>query len=403
MAWLHKRKRKNPETDSKENYWSICWRGERSKTHTRAIGFLDAAEARRLLKVFEGKMAAGEMDVPRTSVVSSPVPASSTPTLAEYLENVYLPVVKRDKAASTARSARTSANALIDIMGKLPIDKVNYAVVDAYFSKRRDAGRRARTLAIELWCLRGALKHAEACEVIEDVPKLPTVKINDQQPHRYLTEAESVKLLDELRPLKKQPHRVTRGRPPITRDRITYLAVLMALNTGARKGEILSRRWEDIRWNDGPVGTLFIGPQQESGFQVKTRRSRVVPLTPELRDELRAAHERVGAPGSGWIFPAPTNPDKPRNDFGQSLRRACKRAGLPVIHPHGLRHTWASRLAMAGVDRRTLMELGGWKEGRMLDEIYAHVTDEHKAEVMLRMGLTSNRQGSAQDVGISQS
>jgi len=48
------------------------------------------------------------------------------------------------------------------------------------------------------------------------------------------------------------------------------------------------------------------------------------------------------------------------------------------------------------------MELGGWKEGRMLDEIYAHVTDEHKAEVMLKMGLTSNRQGSAQDTGISQ-
>ncbi len=42
---------------------------------------------------------------------------------------------------------------------------------------------------------------------------------------------------------------------------------------------------------------------------------------------------------------------------------------------------------MQGVDRRTLMELGGWKEGRMLDEIYAHTTDAHKAEVMARMGI----------------
>ena len=35
------------------------------------------------------------------------------------------------------------------------------------------------------------------------------------------------------------------------------------------------------------------------------------------------------------------------------------------------------------------MELGGWKDGRMLDEVYAHVTDDHKAEVMARTGVTA--------------
>ncbi len=39
----------------------------------------------------------------------------------------------------------------------------------------------------------------------------------------------------------------------------------------------------------------------------------------------------------------------------------------------------------------------------MLDEIYAHVTDEHKAEVMLKMGLSSTSKESGQDAGISQS
>lgn len=54
---------------------------------------------------------------------------------------------------------------------------------------------------------------------------------------------------------------------------------------------------------------------------------------------------------------------------------------------HGLRHTWASRLAVAGVDRQTLIELGGWRDGRMLDEVYAHVSSVHKAEAMARSGL----------------
>ena len=42
---------------------------------------------------------------------------------------------------------------------------------------------------------------------------------------------------------------------------------------------------------------------------------------------------------------------------------------------------------MAGVDRRTVMDVGGWKESRVLDEIYSHVTDEHVAEVMSKMGF----------------
>ena len=42
------------------------------------------------------------------------------------------------------------------------------------------------------------------------------------------------------------------------------------------------------------------------------------------------------------------------------------------------------------ISARTLMELGGWTgDSRMLDEIYAHSTDQHKAEVMMRMGVGS--------------
>ena len=54
---------------------------------------------------------------------------------------------------------------------------------------------------------------------------------------------------------------------------------------------------------------------------------------------------------------------------------------------HGLRHSWASRLAQSGVDRRTLMDVGGWASSQMLDEVYSHVSDDHKADVMSRMGI----------------
>ena len=52
--------------------------------------------------------------------------------------------------------------------------------------------------------------------------------------------------------------------------------------------------------------------------------------------------------------------------------------------PHTLRHTFASRLAMAGVDLRTLQELGGWQTLAMVHR-YAHLAPFHKAQAVERI------------------
>ena len=386
MAWLQKTKRLNPDTGKKETYYRICWR-ENGKKCTRGIGFCEVMEAKRLLAIFDGQMAAGE----RPAARPSSAPASSTPppmpVLADYLDQVFLPVVERDHAPKTYLGAVRAGNALKSILGHLRLDQVSYAAADAYISERKKLGRRSRTIILELRWLKQALAHARACQLIPEVPELPRIKDRDRKPHRFYTPEESERVLAALRPLDEQPHVVTRGKPPIYRDWLTYLAVLMALNAGLRKNEILTRTWEDVRWNLGPLGTLIVCAKPEVGYQVKMDRDRAVPLTPNLRHALLVAHQEVGCPSAGWIFPSPRDPSRPRQQFHHALNRACDRAGLPRIHPHGLRHTWATRLALAGVDRRTLMELGGWKEGRMLDEIYAHTTDEHKAEVMARLGI----------------
>jgi site-specific recombinase XerD len=49
-----------------------------------------------------------------------------------------------------------------------------------------------------------------------------------------------------------------------------------------------------------------------------------------------------------------------------------------------LRHTFASRLAMAGVDIRTIQELGGWRSLKMVER-YAHQSRRHKAEAVKRL------------------
>ena len=63
---------------------------------------------------------------------------------------------------------------------------------------------------------------------------------------------------------------------------------------------------------------------------------------------------------------------------------ACRNAKLTDVTPHTLRHTFASRLAIAGVGLRTIQELGSWKEIRMVLR-YAHLSDQHKADAVERI------------------
>ena len=65
--------------------------------------------------------------------------------------------------------------------------------------------------------------------------------------------------------------------------------------------------------------------------------------------------------------------------FRTAFESACERANLPDVTPHVLRHTFASRLVMNGVDLRTVQELGGWKSLNMVQR-YAHLSQDHKRE-----------------------
>jgi len=135
--------------------------------------------------------------------------------------------------------------------------------------------------------------------------------------------------------------------------------IIAALQTGARRSELLALRWADV---DMKAGTLTFR-------KTKNGDSRTVPLTDTLRALLASLPrplDRESLVLPEWDPPALTVA------FGRLVRSL----GLADLRFHDLRHDAASTLTMAGVPQRTIMALLGHRDPRMTLR-YQHLSPEH--------------------------
>jgi site-specific recombinase XerD len=153
-----------------------------------------------------------------------------------------------------------------------------------------------------------------------------------------------------------------------------------------RRGEILKgnagtlKKKKDISFDKAAEEFLSWAKIEKRLKITKTYRSIVNRSTAiETLKEIK-----VTTPGRRWVFMTRgRKKDGARRQY-RSLKTAFTTALEHVnlaedITPHVLRHTWASRLVMKGVDLRTLQELGGWKSLNMVQR-YTHPSPEHKRQ-----------------------
>ena len=160
--------------------------------------------------------------------------------------------------------------------------------------------------------------------------------------------------------------------------------VVLAINTGLRWSEQAALRWEDVDLLTGFL-TVRLG---------KNGQSRRVPLNSAARSALRAAtalRERPDDPGEP-VFRAAYRTVSREFVRGVGAAQATLRASdqreeaarLDGVTWHALRHTFASRLVTAGVDLRTVQELGGWRTLSMVHR-YAHLSPGHLVAAVERI------------------
>jgi site-specific recombinase XerD len=120
-----------------------------------------------------------------------------------------------------------------------------------------------------------------------------------------------------------------------------------------------------------------------SAHHTKSREDYHVPMNDALRATVRALPSRLTSP---WVFPSDTGetPLDPKNFVNRVFSPALERAGIRDFRWHDLRHTFASRLVMRGVDIRTVQELMGHKTLAMTQR-YSHLSPAHELDAVQRL------------------
>jgi integrase len=165
--------------------------------------------------------------------------------------------------------------------------------------------------------------------------------------------------------------RQQRGRelfPPLPHfgDHMTP-AVLLSMNTGLRRGELLALRWDSIDF-DRRILTV-------EGGTAKNRQTRHVPLNDEAIGTLSRWREQASS--GRRIFEVST-------DFKTAWAKLLKRANITKFRWHDLRHHFASRLVQVGVPLNTVRDLLGHSSVAMSLR-YAHLAPDQRREAVAKL------------------
>ena len=126
------------------------------------------------------------------------------------------------------------------------------------------------------------------------------------------------------------------------RDSGVYELYYLDLATGLRRGELLGLKWADVDLDRGVLKIQRAISRQNSKVveaPLKTKNAyRTLPLSADAIDVLKMQKCKIG--NSEWVFPSPTGGPMSPDSVLHILQRVLKRAGLPRIRFHDLRHPY---------------------------------------------------------------
>lgn len=145
--------------------------------------------------------------------------------------------------------------------------------------------------------------------------------------------------------------------------------IILALNTGARKGELLKLRWSDVDFTN-----LYIFIKE-----TKSGVPRKVPMNSVVVETLKGIKRE-----SEFVFYNPTT-KKQINSVYKGFKAASQRIGVPGLRIHDLRHLAATLMVTGGTDLVTVSKILGHSSIQMTMR-YSHPTPENMQRAVDKLG-----------------
>ncbi|MBA3767318.1 MAG: site-specific integrase [Acidobacteria bacterium] len=284
-----------------------------------------------------------------------------TPKLTEWIGETYLPWAQSNKRSWY--DDELIAKTICAYFKDMRLGDVNSLHVEKFKRDRREtptkqgSPRQPATVNRELAVLSKVFQLAVDAGQIESNPCQRVKRLrHDNSRTRFLSKEEEARLLEQL--MGKEPLRSI---------------VVLALNTGMRRGEILSLRWGDVDLQRRLIHVK----------QTKTARNRTVPVNRDAYEMLSSQlHE------SELVFVS-RRTGRQLVEIKKGFTAACGRANIHDFHFHDLRHTAASRLAETGADITTIAEILGHSSLSMTKR-YTHSNEDRKRRALDAMVTQRN-------------
>ncbi|MBF7084192.1 site-specific integrase [Desulfallas sp. Bu1-1] len=384
---------------------TICKRNNGTWEAKITIGYNHEGKPKRLTKYFKTRKEAQEWlaKIQHEKATGKFVEPHKT-TVGEWLERWLNDYAKPKTRVTTWNSYEALIRQHIKpVVGDIPLVQLQPADLQRLYNFKRESGRldgkgglSPRTVRYLHTVIHAALAQAVKEGLIyRNVAEAVTLPKQERKELKPLTREQTLQFLDAAK-----------------EDRL-YPAFLLAVYSGLQRGELLALRWQDVDLKEHTITIRqSINRTYVSGggtktkltyLQPKTEKSRrTIPIPAEVVQELRrhkAKQARKKLLGqtcreTDLVFTAEKGgPIDPRN-LARKFETLLKKAGLPKVRFHDLRHGFATMLLKANEHPKTVQELLGHSTITTTLDIYSHVDEDIKKRAVEKISYMLQKEKS---------
>jgi site-specific recombinase XerD len=361
--------------------------GKRKSYRIGNHGNLTPAQARDVAEKKAGEVANGK-DVQQLKIEArAKAKSDKVSTLGEFLAHKYGPWVSTERKTGLATLKRIKSN--FEFLNSKYMEDFTPWVIDKWRSEQRKTGKNPTTINRDVVALKSALSKAVEWGILEAHPlsKVKPLEIDNHHRTRWLTEDEEKRLRETLDQREQQYREARASGNEWRRDRrysempdlsFRYSdhikpMTLVTLNTGMRRGELFQLPWDSVNFQTNLI--------KVNGQTSKSGKTRHIPLNAESKSVLES-WKKQSIDTAGLVFPGKDG--NPFDNVKRAWAAVLEKAKITDFRWHDMRHHFASKLVMAGVDLYTVAELLGHQSIEVTKR-YSHLAPEHLEKAVAKL------------------